>query len=316
MIKWFESNATKIIITLVIMIGLSINILYMQDLKGDINKLNNKIDEQITLVQDSQMEGFKLLAKGMVILMEELIDISDSIQYIIDQNREKEQRKAIIVEESIKVSKPTYAELKSHTVFIIGCSGKKLDENKLIYSIGDNGKCWSGTGTVVKITDNETYILTNNHVAGEGENKVTLYVENKRNKIEAEVIKHHPFVDLAVIKVNTKLEDKTAINKISLGQISEPIYIVGHPMGSKYIYTEGVVAGFVGISMFIQAPCIYGNSGSGVFNSKGDLIVLVYARKTYPCIFGIIYLPQITHALVVDGISIKMFLKDLGLYNE
>jgi S1-C subfamily serine protease len=312
MIKWFESNATKIILTLVIMLGLFLNIVYMQDLKRDIVILNNKVDSKLSFIQNNQEKLVDAIFKGFMVIAESLDSISQSVSYLIDQNRIKQENTQIIQ----SLVKPTYKELKSHTVFIIGCSNKTLDNNKLTYPINDDGVCWAGTGTVVKITDNETYILTNNHVAGANQDNVTLYVENGNKRIEAEVIQYHSYVDLSVIKVNVKLKDKTPITKISLGKVTEPVYIVGHPLGNKYIYTEGLVAGFVDISLFIQAPCIFGNSGSGVFNSNGELIGLVYALQNYPGFLGIIPMAQITHALCVDAISIKAFLEELGLYNE
>jgi hypothetical protein len=62
-------------------------------------------------------------------------------------------------------------------------------------------------------------------------------------------------------------------------------------------------------------PCIYGNSGSGVYNSKGELVGLVYALEVYPGFMGIPEV-RITHSLIVDGVFIKSFLTDLGLYSE
>jgi S1-C subfamily serine protease len=315
--NWLVYNVTKIILTLMIVLSLFLNIVYMQDINKHLIIFNSKINLQLVTLQETQNKSFNLLAKALVIIMEEVIEIEKSNQYIIDQNREKLNQTSKVIQENATSQKPSYEELKAHTVFIVGCSNKKLDKNQLTYSIDDEGMCWAGTGVVVKITDTETYILTNNHVAGKTQKNVTLYVQDNNRKFkEAQVVKYHSFVDCAVIKIKQKLEEKTAITKISYGKISESVYIVGHPLGNKYIYTEGVVAGFKDFSLFLQAPCIYGNSGSGVFNSKGELIGLVYALQSYPGLFGIIPRPQITHALAVDSISIKTFLEELGLYND
>jgi S1-C subfamily serine protease len=152
-------------------------------------------------------------------------------------------------------------------------------------------------------------------VAGKSEPKVILFVENDNSKVRAEVVKYNDYVDAAIIKVQGTLKDKKPITKIGTVNISDPIYIVGNPLHNKMIYTEGIVAGFAGISMLLQAPCIYGSSGSGVFNAKGELVGLVYALQAYPGWMGIPEV-QITHSLVVDTTSIKVFLKDLWLYNE
>jgi serine protease Do len=168
---------------------------------------------------------------------------------------------------------------------------------------------------VVKITDKETYVLTNNHIAGKGTEEPILFVKNEEQKIRATVVKYHLYVDMAVIKIPGKLKDKVAINKISIPSVQDPVYIVGNPLGNNYVYTEGVMAGYLTISTLFQAPCIYGNSGSGIFNAQGDLVGLVYALQQYPGWMGIPE-AQITYSIAVDSLSIEFFLKDLGLYNE
>jgi S1-C subfamily serine protease len=219
---------------------------------------------------------------------------------------------------SEKVIKPNYSVLKSHTVYIVGCSNKILsDEKKIKYLLGEEKEavCWSGTGSVIKITDTETYILTNNHVAGAGEEKVTLYIQNEDSKVIAEVVKNHPYVDAAVIKIKVKLIGKTVIPGYAVAKIQDSVYVVGNPLGNKMTYSEGVVANFVKTDMLIQTPLIYGNSGSAIINKDGKLIGMCYSLQMYPWILGL-PAPQITHCLCVDSLSIQMFLKDLGLIDE
>jgi hypothetical protein len=117
------------------------------------------------------------------------------------------------------------------------------------------------------------------------------------------------------LKVNDKLVHKSAIKGIAEAEIQDPVYIVGNPLSVKFTYTEGVVANFEGIDILIQAPCIYGNSGSAVVNANGELVGLVYALEIYPGFMGI-PTARITHTLAVDIRTIKGFLENLGLYNE
>jgi S1-C subfamily serine protease len=217
-----------------------------------------------------------------------------------------------IVQEPIK---PSYDYLKSTTVYIIGCSGEIDLSEKLTYNLDSGGTCWAGTGVIVKMDDNETYILTNNHVAGRDKDDVILFVENNGRKFPAEVVEYHSKVDAAIIKVNDKLVHKSAIKGIAEAEIQDPVYIVGNPLSVKFTYTEGVVANFEGIDILIQAPCIYGNSGSAVVNANGELVGLVYALEIYPGFMGI-PTARITHTLAVDIRTIKGFLENLGLYNE
>lgn len=212
--------------------------------------------------------------------------------------------------EILNVQKPSYDYLKSVTVYIVGCSEKSPE--LLSYPIGEEGMCWGGTGVVVKVTDTETFILTNNHVAGKTTVNPILFVENEQQKVPAQIVKYHDYLDIAIIKVNGKLKDKAQIKGLGTVAIQDAVYVVGNPLGNKFVYSEGVFAGYSGISDLLQIPCIYGNSGSGVFNKEGKLVAVVYALQMYPGFLGIPE-AQITHSLAVDGVSIEFFLKSLKL---
>jgi len=226
---------------------------------------------------------------------------------------QNEVTKTLINKQEIK---PSYDELKSHNVYILGCAGKELKDDNVNFRLeNEEGFCWSGTGSVIKITDTETFILTNNHVAGKDEEEVKLYVKDSKKKISAEVVKYNEIVDASVIKIKGKLEGKTAITSISSIDIQDKVYVVGNPLGVPDIYAEGIMAGYEEDSMLLQLPCIFGNSGSAIYNQKGELVGLVYALETYPGFLGL-PMARITHTLAVDNRDIKRFLKSLDLYNE
>jgi len=303
-----EENAVKIVVTTIITWGLFFGILYVQSIKQDIAKLK----ELTAISAMHQVTVSMVTLQGLEVILQSLDDLSKQQQFVIDQQSAKDSKS----KEVVTKTKPTYEELKSHSVLIYGCTSQEAVDKKLTYNIDDNGGCWSGTGVVVKVTDTETYILTNNHVAGKTEPNVILFVENDTEKVRAEVVKYNNYVDAAVIKVKGTFKDKNPITKMGTVNIQDPVYIVGNPLHNKMVYTEGVMAGYTGISILIQAPCIYGNSGSGVFNAKGELVGLVYALQVYPGWIGIIPEAQITHSVIVDTASIYIFLKDLGLYND
>lgn len=236
--------------------------------------------------------------------------VSKQVSY---QNEKINVLASVVIKE---LKKPTYEELKSHSVFIIGCSNKDLKVKNANFRIEDEeGFCWGGTGSVIKITDNHTYILTNNHVAGKEEENVKLYIENGKEKIAAEVVRFHDIADMAVIRIQGKLDNKTAIPGIATVDIQDKVYVVGNPLAVKNVYTEGVMVGYEDNDMLLQLPCIFGNSGSGIFNKDGNLVGLVYALENYPGFLGI-PMARITHTLAVDNKDIKRFLKELRLYND
>jgi S1-C subfamily serine protease len=278
-------------------------------IRQDISTLSNNLAKAFVAHQEFQAESSSLTVKALLVIINELEEINKQQQFIIDQNRENVTKQETIIKE--KTTKPSYESLKEHNVYIVGCTGMTLEEakkNKI------EGACWIGTGVVIKITDKETYILTNNHVSGKGEKDVRLYVKNGKDNTDAKIVAQHKTEDIAVIKTNIILDKKVSIPGIALAGIQEPIYIVGNPLGVKNTYTEGLVVAYTNFDLLIQAPCIFGNSGSGVYNQDGMLVGLVYALEQYPGPFFGIPEVRITHSLCVDSITIKAFLKELKLY--
>jgi hypothetical protein len=311
-LDYVEENAVRIVLVAILMLGLFFGGLYINTIKTDIQDLKKNITEQLLGISDTQEQVAQITLKGMLLIIEQLEDIAKTQQYIIDQNRDRVEKDT---SSKKATTKPTYEEIRSHSVWIEGCAGGADHDGEVSFPVGDESGCWGGTGVVIKTGYNESYILTNNHVAGKGEKDVKLYVENDKTHklVKAVIVAQYKTVDAAVIKIYTTLPGKKAISGIATANVQDPVYVVGNPLGVRDVYSEGVVAGYESESMLLQMPCIYGNSGSGVFNQDGKLVGLVYALEMYPGFLGI---PEarITHSLVVDSVSIRTFLKDLGLY--
>jgi len=199
-------------------------------------------------------------------------------------------------EVNIKVNeevKPSYEYLKSITVYLTG----QLENKK-----------WVGTGTVIKIDEEYTYILTNKHVAGGGNKEATIYVENGLRQLETELVDVHSNLDLAVVKVKGKLKDKQVVKGFSTASPQDKLYLVGHFLGIRYVYSEGVFVGYDGISDIVQLPVCYGNSGSAVCDKEGNLIGVIFA------IYRIgLFDVDTSHGIMVDGLSVRLFLEKLNL---
>lgn len=311
-LNYLDRNAIKIVLTATLILGVFLGGLYISTIKSDIARLSTKIVALFGEQNDNQEIVNQLTFKGLLLIIEQLEDIAKTQQYIIDQNRDKVEKDT---NNKKATEKPTYEEIRSHSVWIEGCFGGADHDSELTFPVGEDSGCWGGTGVVIKTGYNETYILTNNHVAGDKLKDVKLYVENDKTHklVKAEIVANHKTVDAAVIKIYANLPGKKAITGIATAKIQDPVYVVGNPLGVRDVYSEGVVAGYESESMLLQMPCIYGNSGSGVFNSDGKLVGIVYALEMYHGFLGI---PEarITHSLVVDSVSIRTFLKDLGLY--
>lgn len=187
-------------------------------------------------------------------------------------------------------TKPSYEYLKSITVEIRGFVNE------------DNQ--WLGTGTIVKVDKKYTYILTNAHVAGKGEKVKDIYVRNGEALVSVEIIKYHPYLDLAILKYEGQLQNKIAVKGFDKAQITDKVYIVGHHLGMMYIYGEGVIAGYDGLYTIIQMPIAPGNSGSAVINSDGKLVAVVFAGNLISY-----FQMDVTQGICVDGFSAYLFLK-------
>ena len=226
--------------------------------------------------------------------------IIDRFGAIIEKAKENEgfieSLKTKIIEYKAEKIIPSYEYLKSITVFL---TGEEV--------IAERMRRWAGTGTVVKVDENYTYILTNKHVVGGGREGATIYVDNDHKKIETEIIAVHPMLDLAVVRVEGKLKDKQVVKGFSTAYPQDKLYLVGHHLGRPFIYGEGVFAGYDGMYDLIQVPVLFGNSGTGVCNKDGKLIGVVFAINKVG--FGV----DGSHGLVIDAVHIKLFLDRLGL---
>lgn len=198
--------------------------------------------------------------------------------------------------------KPSYKYLKSVTVYIEGASYTVIHSPN---STDAEAEHWVGTGVVVKVDKDYTYILTNNHVAGMNKLYVQICIHNLGKKIYCDVIAKHPTQDLALVRVKGQLKGKEVVKGLSYPIITEPVYTVGHALGRPFIYGEGVFSGTIIEHDIYQLPCIGGQSGSGIFSKEGYLLGLVYS------VFGgMNYQLDFTRANAVKGIYLKEFLEE------
>lgn len=185
----------------------------------------------------------------------------------------------VVDQVSNALSKPSYEYLKSITVVM---NARSLDPDAL-----PGHKGWIGTGVIIAIDKDFTYILTNRHVVGEGEfpydvTKFHYYVKDGDNKYTFTPIKVSTVddVDLALVRINGHIDGKRAV----VGFGTEPaaqddVYLVGSNLGRPNLYDEGQVAGYDEDSgdLIVDMPIGPGNSGSGVINKDGALVGLLYA---------------------------------------
>ena len=237
---------------------------------------------------------FRLIhAENVVIggFLSDLYDNQVAIYNRVSAQHEEQQK----LKDSL--AKPTYEYLKSVTVFIV-----KQDTS-------DKDKAWLGTGVIVKITDDATYILTNRHVC-DGNLGYQCTIHEGKSSYRASAIKvSNTDFDMSLLKVDTAIPNKQSVNGIAVASIQESVYMVGNNQGRPFIYAEGVIAGYDvenNKSLLVDISAAPGNSGSGIINKKGELVGLLWGgtvtgEAPYMA-------PDFTHALCVDGRVLKLFL--------
>ena len=134
-----------------------------------------------------------------------------------------------------------------------------------------------GSGVVISA---DGYVVTNNHVIGEGDTEVTVAVGDRREE-RARIIGVDSWTDLALLKI-----EATGLPVIPWGdssklRVAEWVMAVGNPFSLNQTVTLGVVSALgranVGIAQyedFIQTDAAInpGNSGGALINARGELV--------------------------------------------
>ncbi|MDI6765901.1 MAG: Do family serine endopeptidase [Bacteroidota bacterium] len=138
------------------------------------------------------------------------------------------------------------------------------------------------------------YIMTNNHVIRDAdEKKIEVKFSDGRTE-RAKIIGTDPTTDLAVIKVDRKDLPTAPLGNSDDLEIGEMVVAIGNPLGLQGTVTAGIVsaigrsidilreAGGLGIENFIQTDAAInpGNSGGPLVNLKGEVIGINSAIAT------------------------------------
>ena len=142
-----------------------------------------------------------------------------------------------------------------------------------------------GSGFVISP---DGYIMTNNHVVENADEKKIEVTFNDGRKAKAKIIGTDPTTDLAVIKVDRKDLSTSPLGNSDDVEIGEMVLAIGNPLGLQGTVTSGIVSatgravgiinrgevGSLGIENFIQTDAAInpGNSGGPLVNLSGEVI--------------------------------------------
>lgn len=180
--------------------------------------------------------------------------------YKTERMREKETVTKISIPEKQEKTFEELAQLAASIVMI---------------AIHDNHGEVLGTGSGIMI-GKDGYILTNNHVASGGSFYSVRIEEDEKIYLTKDVVKYHPELDLAIIKIDRKLNPLAIYQgkkKLVRGQ---KVVAIGSPLGLFNSVSDGIISGFRKIEnvnmIQFTAPISHGSSGGAVLNMQGEVI--------------------------------------------
>lgn len=165
---------------------------------------------------------------------------------------------------------------------------KKYDESHPMFSDVETefmpGGLGSGTGFLFNASG---LIATNYHVVN-GAQKILIYGINGNLKsfYEAKLVAQDADIDIALLQLKNPIPigNVPYLFKSDLAETGEEIFVLGYPMGdvmgSEIKLTTGVISARSGFkndttTYQITAPVQEGNSGSPIFDKKGNLLGIV-----------------------------------------
>ena len=176
-----------------------------------------------------------------------------------------------------------------------------------------------GAGSGVIMTE-DGYIATNYHVV-QGANKVQVTLHNGES-YPAKIIGSDPANDIAVIKIDAKGLTTATVGDSSTVDVGDLAVAIGNPLGQLGgTATTGIISaldrtldveGTTLTLMQTDAAINGGNSGGGLFNSKGELIGIVESKASAVGVEGLAF------ALPINTVSpiINDFIKNGGNVQE
>jgi serine protease Do len=136
----------------------------------------------------------------------------------------------------------------------------------------------AGSGVII---NSDGYVLTNNHVLGQGTlQQVTVILSDRRER-PAKLIGIDPQTDLALLKINEKNLPTVAWGDSANLKVAEWVLAVGNPYQLGQTVTLGVVSAlnrtYDDVSTLVDyiqtdAAINRGNSGGALINRRGELV--------------------------------------------
>lgn len=192
-----------------------------------------------------------------------------------------------------------------------------------------------GSGIIIGQSDEQLYIVTNNHVIEDADSITVTFVDNA--SIKATVKGTDSTMDLAVITVNKEDMNSSTLSAIKVAvmgdseslKLGQSVIAIGNALGYGQTVTTGVVSALdrsvviddMTASLLQTSAAINpGNSGGALLNMKGEVIGINSAKYSDTDVEGVGFAIPITDAqpIIENLISKDMIPEDergyLGIY--
>jgi len=195
-----------------------------------------------------------------------------------------------------QVAKAVSPTVVSITVTTKGKDRSSDDMNDFFHFFGPQFKApqpepQQGAGSGVVISP-DGYIMTNNHVVEDADEKGIEVSFNDKHDMKAKIIGTDPSTDLAIIKVDATDLPTAAFGNSDEMEIGDWVMAIGNPLGLQGTVTAGIISAMgrniriindsYGIENFIQTDAAInpGNSGGPLVNLNGEVIGINAAIAT------------------------------------
>ncbi|MDR0433770.1 MAG: trypsin-like peptidase domain-containing protein [Gracilibacteraceae bacterium] len=178
---------------------------------------------------------------------------------------------ALTVTEIAAKNAAAIVEINTETMTMGGWIGQYISEG-------------AGSGVIVSA---DGYIATNNHVVANAR-KITVHLSDGQTH-EATLISTDQNTDLAVLKIDAANLTPVVFGDSSQLQVGDLAVVIGNPLGQLGgTVTSGIISALDrSITLENQTMRLLqtdaavnpGNSGGGLFNSRGDLVGIVVAKS-------------------------------------
>lgn len=171
----------------------------------------------------------------------------------------------------------------------------EINVAKITTSIFGQSSISEGAGSGV-IISSDGYIVTNNHVIEDATDKISVTLANGETH-DATIIGADAKSDLAVLKIEGSDFTPAVFGNSDTILVGDTAIVIGNPLGKLGgSVTSGIISALdreIDIEnqpmnlLQTNAEVNPGNSGGGLFNSKGELIGIVNAKTSATSIEGI-----------------------------